>query len=114
MDSAQIGEWIRFLLPLVSIFVIFWLLIIRPQRREQKMKQEMLSSLKKGDEILTIGGIFGKVKHVKLQEKNSKEDSVVTLDIADGVHMKVLLNSIDRVIKSVTEKESSKEKGEKE
>lgn len=114
MDNSQIGEWIRFLLPLASIFLIFWLLIVRPQRREQKIKQEMLSSLKKGDEILTIGGIFGKVKHVKLQEKNSKEDSTVTIEIAEGSHMKVLLNSIDRVIKPIITKDSMKEKGEKE
>lgn len=47
------------------IFVIFWFLLIRPQKQQQKRHEEMLKALKKGDEIATAGGIVGEVLHIK-------------------------------------------------
>lgn len=54
-----------FVLQLVAIFAIFWFLLIRPQKKEQERHQQMIQSLKKGDEVVTAGGIVGKVIHAK-------------------------------------------------
>jgi preprotein translocase subunit YajC len=109
MDNTQVAEWVRFLLPMASIFLVFWLLVIRPQRKEQKAKQAMLASLQKGEEVLTVGGIFGKVKFVKHKEAGSKEEETVLLEISEGASMRVLLSAIERVIKPI----QNKEKGDK-
>ncbi len=69
------------LLPLMVIFFIFWLLLIRPQQKKMKKHQEFISSLKKGDEVITSSGIFGKIAGVA--------DNAITLEIADGVKIKV-------------------------
>ena len=58
------GSWSGFLL-IVVIFVIFWLFIIRPQNKKQKEAQRFRDALQKGDKVVTIGGIHGKVDEVK-------------------------------------------------
>ena len=68
-------------LPLIIIFFIFWLLLIRPQQKRVKKHQEFLSSLKKGDEVITSSGIFGKITGIA--------DNALTIEIADGVKIKV-------------------------
>jgi preprotein translocase subunit YajC len=69
-------------LPLILLFVIFWFLIIRPQQKQQKAHKEMLASLKKGDRIVTNGGLIAEV--VKPEEDYLKiklnDDTVVRLD----------------------------------
>lgn len=55
------------LLPLIIIFVIFYLLLILPQQRKQRKHQEMIEGLKPGDEIVTIGGLYGTIKEVKAE-----------------------------------------------
>ncbi len=71
-------------LPLILLFVIFYFLIIRPQQKQQKAHKEMLASLKKGDKIVTTGGIVAEV--VKPEEEFLKvkisDDTVVRLDRA--------------------------------
>jgi preprotein translocase subunit YajC len=71
-------------LPLILLFVIFWFLIIRPQQKQQKAHREMLASLKKGDKIITNGGLIAEV--VKPEEDHLKirlnDDTVVRLDRA--------------------------------
>ncbi|MFW6199802.1 MAG: preprotein translocase subunit YajC [Gemmatimonadota bacterium] len=52
-----------FVLQMVAIFAIFWFLLIRPHRKEQQKHEEMIGSLKKGDEVVTNGGIIGKIIH---------------------------------------------------
>lgn len=69
------------LLPLALIFVVFYFLLIRPQTKRAKEHREMVAKLSTGDEAVTTGGILGKVKAVN--------DSFVTLEIADGVEIKV-------------------------
>lgn len=54
-----------FVLQLVAIFAIFWFLLIRPQKKEQERHQQMIQSLKKGDDVVTAGGIVGRVIHAK-------------------------------------------------
>jgi preprotein translocase subunit YajC len=68
-------------LPLIIIFFIFWLLLIRPQQKRVKKHQEFLSNLKKGDEVITSSGIFGKITGIA--------DNALTIEIADGVKIKV-------------------------
>jgi preprotein translocase subunit YajC len=59
------GATMIFLIQMLAIFAIFWFLIIRPQRQQQKRHEQLLKSLKKGDEIVTAGGVVGEVIHLK-------------------------------------------------
>ncbi len=70
-------------LPLILIIVIMYLLILRPQAKKQKERQKMLDTVKKGDEIVTVGGIHGKVVGLKNEDKTLvvKVDDSVKLDI---------------------------------
>ncbi len=74
------------LLPLILIFAVFYFLLIRPQQKQKKRHQEMISSLSKGDKIVTIGGIWGEVKEIK-------GDSFI-VEIADGVKVRILKSAI--------------------
>lgn len=69
------------LLPLVLIFVVFYFLLIRPQTKRAKEHKEMVAKLANGDEVVTTGGILGKVTSVN--------DNFVTVEIASGVEIKV-------------------------
>ena len=73
------------------IFVIFYFMIIRPQQKRQKDRQKMLEALKKGDKVITAGGIHGSV--VGLEEKTA------LVQIADNVKVKVDRGSISAVLK---------------
>lgn len=77
--------------PLIVIFAIFYFMIIRPQQKREKDRRNMLSSLKEGDDVVTIGGIYGKIL-------NLKED-VVTLDVGDKIKIKVTRAAIGNVLK---------------
>ena len=61
------------LLPMILIFVVFWFMLIRPQRKKDKKVKEMLNNLKAGDQITTIGGIYGTIKGIK--------DDTITLSV---------------------------------
>ena len=77
------------LLPLLFIFVIFYFLLIRPQQKRHKQHQLMLGALKKGDEVITGGGIYGKVTRI--------DEDKVTVQIAQGVEIvavKALLQQV--------------------
>ncbi len=77
-------------IPLILLFVIFYFMLIRPQQKQQKKRQELLGSLKKGDRVVTIGGIHGAIKDI--------DESVLTLRIADNVNIKMARAGIDRVV----------------
>ncbi|ADL08129.1 preprotein translocase subunit YajC [Thermosediminibacter oceani] len=77
--------------PIILIFAIFYFMIIRPQQKREKERRNMLDSLKEGDEIITIGGIFGRILNIK--------DDVVTLEVGDKVKIKVTRSAIGNVIK---------------
>lgn len=68
------------LIPLVIMFGIFYFLLIRPQQKKAKEHKALLESLKKGDQVITAGGMHGKVSAV--------EDTVVTIEVANGVNIK--------------------------
>lgn len=78
------------LLPLV---VLFYLLMVRPQKRRQSQHQQMVDTLTPGDEIVTIGGVIGYVKAV--------EDEYVRLEVADGCVLRVVKQAIGRKVTDV-------------
>ncbi len=92
------GQMLSFL-PLVLIFVVFYFLLIRPQQKKAKQHQEMLGKLKKNDEVMTSGGIYGRVI--------SLADNVVTLEVAPNVRIRVNRPQISTVI--TNEKTPAKE-----
>ncbi len=74
------------LIPLILIFVIFYFLLLRPQIKRAKEHKQMVNSLAKGDEVVTNGGLLGRITKV--------DESFITLEIADGVQVKVQRNAI--------------------
>ena len=78
-------------LPLVLIFVVFYFLLIRPQQRKAKDHKTMLDALRRGDRVVTGGGIIATVARVENPEE-------VTVDIADGVRVRVLRSTISSVL----------------
>ena len=77
--------------PLVLIFVVFYFLLIRPQQKRMKQHKEMLSSIRRGDRVVTTGGIIGTVNKVV----NNDE---VILEIADGVRVRAMRGMISSVV----------------
>ncbi|OQX84481.1 MAG: preprotein translocase subunit YajC [Candidatus Latescibacteria bacterium 4484_7] len=75
---------------IVLIFAIFYFLMLRPQQKKQKEHLEMISSLRKGDKVVTNGGIYGTVSDVK--------DHMVVLKIADDVKIEVVKNAVAAVV----------------
>lgn len=75
------------ILPFILIFVIMYFLIIRPQRTQMKKRQEMLSQVRRGDTVVTGGGIVGKVQKVV-------DDNEVEVEIAEGVRIRVLRSTL--------------------
>jgi preprotein translocase subunit YajC len=75
------------LLPFALIFVIMYFLILRPQRQQQKRREEMLKAIRRGDTVITNGGIVGKVTKVV-------DDSEVELQIAEGVKVRAMRSLI--------------------
>ncbi len=69
------------MLPLVLIFIVFYFLLIRPQQKKAKEQQIFLGALEKGQQVVTSGGIHGKITGLT--------DKVVTLEVADGVRLKI-------------------------
>lgn len=87
MDQAS--PWAS-MLPLVLIFFVFYFLLIRPQQRRFKQHQTMLDALKKGDQVITGGGIAGKIVGI--------DGDMATVEIAQGVQVKAIKSSISTVM----------------
>jgi len=79
------------LLPLVAMFVIFYFLLIRPQQKRVKDHQALLKSIRRGDTIVTTGGLIGKVT------KAGDADAELEAEIADGVRVKIVRSMISEV-----------------
>ena len=79
------------LIPMILIFGIMYFLIIRPQQKQMKAHKAMIEALRRGDQVVTQGGILGKV--VKVQE-----DGIVEVEIADGVKVKIMRHTITTVL----------------
>ncbi len=87
---AQQADPIMSFLPLIILFVIFYFLLIRPQQKKAKEHKQMVETIKKGDEIVTQGGIVGKVTDVS--------EGFLTCEIADKVEVKVQSHAISTVL----------------
>lgn len=83
------------LLPFVLMFVIFYFLLIRPQQKQEKERRAMLGTLRKGDDVITLGGVKGTI--LDFEEKGS--DQYVVLRVADKVELRLLRSAVSRVIK---------------
>ncbi len=83
-------ESLQSFLPLVLIFVVFYFLLIRPQQKRQKEHREMINALRRGDRVVTAGGIIGTVAKVV-------SDTEVSVEIAEGVRVRVVRSSITEV-----------------
>jgi preprotein translocase subunit YajC len=92
-DGAATSNPLMTFLPFVAIIAIFYFLIIRPQNRKQKETQKMLSALKKGDKIVTIGGIHGTIQSVKEQTVIVKVDEDIKLEFSRSAISTVLTAS---------------------
>jgi preprotein translocase subunit YajC len=88
------------MVPFLLIFVVFYFVLLAPMRKQQKKTKEMLSQLKKGDRVMTSGGIYGTVSQV--------EDAIAWVKIADTVKVKMAKSAITAVI---TETETAKDQG---
>ncbi len=75
------------ILPFILIFVIMYFLIIRPQRTQMKKRQEMLTQVRRGDTVVTGGGIVGKVQKVV-------DDNELEVEIAEGVRIRVMRSTL--------------------
>jgi preprotein translocase subunit YajC len=95
--------------PLVLIFAVFYFLLIRPQQQKQKEMRGMLSALKRGDRVVTGGGILGVVQKVPMvQDKDGKQiaSSEIEVEIAPNLRVTVLRETITSVIKPVAANDS--------
>ena len=93
-------------LPLILIFIVFYFLLIRPQQKKAKDQRAMLDALRRGDRVVTGGGILGTVSKVVSPEE-------VEIDIASGVRVKVLRSTITTVLAKpdpAAAREAAKEK----
>lgn len=77
--------------PLILIFAIMYFLLIRPQQKKLKEHQKMVADLRRGDQVVTQGGIIGKVAKVK-------DDNEVEVEIANDVHIRVVRGTIAQVL----------------
>ena len=96
MNSAV---WAQ-LLPFILVLVVFWFLIIRPQQKRQKERNAMLQSLKKGDKVITIGGLHGTITDLT-------EDRV-TLKVNDNTRLVFERTAVNTVIRPEEENEEKK------
>lgn len=84
-------QGIQQFIPLILIFGIMYFLLIRPQQKKMKEHQAMVSGLRRGDQVVTQGGIVGKVVKVK-------DDGEVEVEVADGVKVRVIQSTIATVL----------------
>ena len=90
-QAAGAGSAFASFVPLILIFAIMYFLLIRPQQKKLKEHKAMVEALRRGDQVMTQGGILGKVVKVN-------DDGILEVEIADGVKVKVLRSSISQVM----------------
>ena len=88
-DAASAGGLMSFL-PLIVIFAVFYFMLIRPQMKRSKEHKQLVSQLGKGDEVITNGGLLGKITDVS--------DTFVTLELADNLQIKLQRQAVANVM----------------
>ena len=89
--DSKVATEVQALLPLLVVFAVFYVFLIRPQQNQQKRHREMLGRLKKGDRVLTRGGLYGVVMDVK--------DNDLTLELAQNVRVKADRSAVQTLVK---------------
>ena len=103
--SGSSGGIVGFLLPLILIFGIFYFMLIIPQKKKDKNFKLMMESLKRGDKIMTIGGIIGKITAIK--------EGTVKIQIAPKTEVEIRKSAIASVVARASEDKTSNKKEEK-
>ena len=93
------------LILLLAMFVLLWVLLIRPQRQRQVKQQQLLSSVEPGDEILTVGGLYGIVRDI------DEEDDLI-VEIADGIQVRIARRAVGGVVKPEEDEDEPEEPAE--
>jgi len=96
MDTSGFAS----LVPLILIFVVFYFLLLRPQIKRAKEHKQMVATLSKGDEVVSSGGLLGKIIKV--------DESFVTMEIADGVRVKMQKSAVTTLVPKGTIKSADK------
>ena len=86
------------LILLAAMFALLWLLLIRPQRQRQLKQQHLLSSIEPGDEVLTVGGLYGIVREI------DEEDDLI-VEIAEGIQVRIARRAVGGVVKPEEDEE---------
>jgi len=100
------GSLLTNIIPFAAIILIFYFLLIRPQNKKRKETEAMLSALKKGDKIVTIGGIHGTVQRVN--------ESTVLIKVDDNVKIEFLRSAVSSVVTASKEDKIEDKSGDKE
>ncbi len=100
-QGGEAGGFTAFV-PLILMFVIFYFLLIRPQQKKTKEHQQMVSALKKGNKVVTSGGIHGVI--------TSTDEATVTLEVADKVEIKILRGNVSVIVDAKNAAQKSKKK----
>jgi preprotein translocase subunit YajC len=98
--GAEGGGSFTGFIPLILMFVIFYFLLIRPQQKRSKEHRQMVSNLKKGDRIVTSGGIHGRITGL--------DDTTLTVEIADKVRVKVARGNVSAMVQPASQGQSDK------
>ena len=96
------GSAVASFLPLILIFAIMYFLLIRPQQKRAKDQKAMIEAVRRGDQVLTGGGIIGKVTKVN-------DDGILEVEIADGVKVKVARHTLSQVMSKTEPAAKAKE-----
>lgn len=92
---------------LVALFAVLWFVMIRPQKARQQRQQNLLESVAPGDEVLTVGGLYGIVQEID-------EEGDLIVEIADGIHVRLARRSVATVVKPDDEDETDDGEGQDE
>jgi preprotein translocase subunit YajC len=87
--TAANGSLLGGLLPMILIMAVLWFIMIAPQRKQQKQREVMLKSLKKGDKVITVGGMHGEIVDL--------DDEEVRLRVTDKIELKFTRGSVSKV-----------------
>lgn len=94
------GSSLGLFAPLLAVFAIFYFLMIRPQQKQQNLRKKMLTELKKGDQVVTVSGLHGKIVGIA--------DQVLTVEIAENLKVKMEREAVSRIKTDSNAAESKK------
>jgi preprotein translocase subunit YajC len=89
-SPGGMGDLVNLLVPMLLVFVIFYFFMIRPQQQRMKQHKETIDNIRRGDTVITSGGIVGKVTKVK-------DDGEIEVEIADNTRVRVIKDTIAQV-----------------